>query len=98
MRYDIRQYQGKRDAEIAALILGIQNEESGLGLSVADQPDLLDIVAYYRDGGFWIALHQDQVVGTIGLVTYGRRGALKKFFVAKAHRGPLGPAQALYDC
>ncbi|MEG3175345.1 GNAT family N-acetyltransferase [Sphingomonas sp. RB3P16] len=95
--YEILGYFGGRDHEIAALILSIQNYEAGLDLSIADQPDLLDVATSYRSGGFWIALCDGKVVGTIGLLDHGRRGALKKFFVSKSHRGAGGPAKALFD-
>ncbi|MEG3086908.1 GNAT family N-acetyltransferase [Sphingomonas sp. PB4P5] len=96
MDYEVDRYHGGRDDEVAALILSIQNDEAGLNLTVADQPDLLDVAASYRDGGFWIAQHDGSIVGTIGLLNHGGRGALKKFFVAPEHRGPGGPAMQLF--
>ena len=66
-------YTGGRDQEVAELILSIQNVEAGLGLSVEDQPDLRDIADAYRNGGFWIAVDdREAIVGTIGLLAYGR--------------------------
>ena len=80
----IRDYQGDRDQEVADLVLSIQNGEAGLGLTIDDQPDLLRIAKEYRDGGFWVALDsREAIVGSIGLLVYGRIGVLKKFFVAK---------------
>lgn len=96
MRYDILRYSGGRDEEVAELILSIQNQEAGLALSLADQPDLLDIASSYRNGGFWIALYAGRVVGTLGLLDHAKCGILKKFFVAKDHRGPNGPARLLF--
>lgn len=40
----IEAYSGRLDEEIRELILGIQNNEAKIGLSLAEQPDLLDIV------------------------------------------------------
>lgn len=94
--YTVSRYEGGRNDEIAALILSIQNDEAGLDLTIADQPDLIDVLSSYREGGFWIADHAGRVVGTIGLLPYGPRAALKKFFVAKEHRGAEGPARALF--
>jgi N-acetylglutamate synthase-like GNAT family acetyltransferase len=70
-----------------------------LGLTIADQPDLEDIIKAYSDGGFWTALgDSDAVIGTIGLLRYGgAQAALKKFFIPAAHRGPEGPARALFE-
>ena len=96
MDYRVFKYTGGRDGEIASHILGIQNGEAGLDLTIAEQPDLDDIVGAYELGGFWIALSNDTIVGTIGLLPYGHRGAIKKFFVAPGCRGPGGPAQALF--
>lgn len=94
----IRDYEGGRDPEIADLVLSIQNDEAGLDLSVDDQPDLLRIAETYRGGGFWVAVDgRDAIVGSIGLLVYGRIGVLKKFFVAKTYRGNGGPAFGLLD-
>jgi GNAT superfamily N-acetyltransferase len=94
----IRDYQGDRDQEVADLVLSIQNGEAGLGLTIDDQPDLLRIAKDYRDGGFWVALDsREAIVGSIGLLVYGRTGVLKKFFVAKNYRGSGGPAIGLLN-
>ena len=54
----IETYSGAYDDEIISLILSIQNDEAGIGLSIQEQPDLLDIKQYYQQpgGNFWIAL------------------------------------------
>jgi RimJ/RimL family protein N-acetyltransferase len=98
MNTTIRAYTGGRDRDVADLILSIQNGEAGLNLSIDDQPDLRDIANEYRDGGFWIAPDdRDAIVGSIGLLTYGLTGVLKKFFVARSSRGKGGPALALLE-
>ena len=82
----IETYSGKFDDEIIALILSIQNEEAKIGLSLQEQPDLLDIHRSYQQPGgeFWIALSDGRVVGTIGLMLKENHCAvLKKFFVKK---------------
>jgi N-acetylglutamate synthase-like GNAT family acetyltransferase len=79
-------------------VLSIQNGEAGLGLTIDDHPDLLRIAGEYRDGGFWVALDShDDIVGSIGLLVYGRIGVLKKLFVAKDYRGSGGPAIGLLN-
>ena len=85
----IETYSGKYDDEIIALILGIQNGEAKICLSLKEQPDLLDIRRYYQQNGgeFWIALSGGRVIGTIGLMLKERHCAvLKKFFVKKEFR------------
>jgi RimJ/RimL family protein N-acetyltransferase len=98
MNTTIRDYQGGRDQEVADLVLSIQNREAGLDLTIDDQPDLLRIVQEYRGGGFWVAVDGNEaIVGSIGLLVYGRIGVLKKFFVAKTYRGSGGPAIGLLN-
>lgn len=75
---------------VVALILPIQREEFGVPITLADQPDLLDVPGVYQRnaGGFWVALDDDAVVGTIALVDIGSgQGALRKMFVRASHRG-----------
>lgn len=85
----IEAYSGAHDDEIISLILGIQNDEAGIGLPLQEQPDLLDIKRYYQKHGgcFWVALSDGRVIGTIGLVLKEQHCAvLKKFFVKKEFR------------
>ena len=53
--FEIVAYDGGRDAEVAALVLAVQRE-TGVIVPIEEQPELLDIGAAYRDGGFWLAL------------------------------------------
>lgn len=85
--------------QIAALIPGIQNGEFGLPLTIADQPDLLQIPSFYQSGksNFWIALDGNQVVGTIALLVLDdKNAALRKMFVKKEYRS-TGTAKQLMD-
>lgn len=85
----IEAYSGKFDDEIISLILSIQNDEAKIGLSLQEQPDLLDIHGSYQQPGgeFWIALSDGRVIGTIGLMLKESHCAvLKKFFVEKSFR------------
>jgi GNAT superfamily N-acetyltransferase len=75
---------------VQRLVLGIQREEFGVPVTLEEQPDLRDVPGHYlqRGGGFWVACDGDTVVGTIGLLDIGHaHGALRKMFVAPAHRG-----------
>lgn len=95
---NIETYSGKYDNEIISLILSIQNDENHLGLSLQEQPDLLDIHNSYqaKGGEFWIAFSQGKVIGTIGLMMKSKHCAvLKKFFVDAAFRSQ-GVGAALY--
>lgn len=81
-----REYQ----AQIIELIVPIQRQEYGIDITAHDQPDLLDIEGFYRQGkgNFWVALCENDVVGTIALLDIGKHeGALRKMFVKSAYRG-----------
>jgi GNAT superfamily N-acetyltransferase len=85
---------------VAELIVPIQRQEFGVPVTLADQPDLDDIPGFYQaDGGFWVAVEDETVVGSIGLKRFGPEdGALRKMFVAQAFRGArVGTGQALLD-
>lgn len=77
---NIETYRGERDREIISLILSIQNDEAKIGLSLQEQPDLLDIRRSYQETGgeFWIALSDDKVIGTIGLMIKENHCAILK--------------------
>ena len=95
--YEIVDYDGSRDPEVAALILTIQRVDVGLHVPIEEQPELLDLGSAYRDGGFWVAVAGSEIVGTIGMMRYGASGVLKKLFVRDDYRGPDGAAHGLYD-
>ena len=89
MVLQIATYNGKFDDEIISLILSIQNDEAKIGLSLQEQPDLLNIHRCYQQSGgeFWVALSDGRVIGTIGLMLKENHCAvLKKFFVEKSFR------------
>jgi GNAT superfamily N-acetyltransferase len=71
-------------------ILHIENNEFGFGLSLDDQPDLMNIQSSYLNSGgqFWVALDESRVVGTAALYNLGNGDLdLRKMFVAKDFRG-----------
>ncbi|MDU2064091.1 MAG: GNAT family N-acetyltransferase [Sporomusaceae bacterium] len=100
-KFVIVPYEAAYKERIIALILAIQQNEYQIPISRADQPDLENVPGVYQQnkGGFWIALHEDQVIGTIALIDIGQgQGALRKMFVQKEARGKaVGVAQALLD-
>lgn len=82
---------------VAALIVGIQRDEFEIPITLEDQPDLQDIPAVYQQGtgNFWVAVSEDEVVGTVALLDIGNnQAALRKMFVHAAHRGPGGGVSA----
>jgi len=75
---------------VVSLILPIQREEFDIPITLAAQPDLLDIPGFYRqgNGNFWVALADGKVVGSVALLDIGnQQAALRKMFVAATHRG-----------
>jgi len=89
------------EKEAAALILHIQTKEFGIPITLEDQPDLLDVENFYQtgNGNFWLALINDQVVGTIALIDIGEKlVVMRKMFVDQSHRGKEpGVAKLLLD-
>ena len=90
--YDALHQQGVIDT-----ILPIQQLEFRVPVTLADQPDLLDIPGFYQTGAgnFWVALADGcgtgEVVGTIALRDFGNGcGALRKMFVKGSYRGTGG--------
>lgn len=86
----IRRYADPDQSALAQMILLIQNDEFGLGITLDDQPDLQDVDAFYGrgEGGFWVATRAGEIVGSIGLLDIGAgQAALRKMFIAAAHRG-----------
>jgi ribosomal protein S18 acetylase RimI-like enzyme len=89
-------YSDKYEKQTVKLILGIlENEFNAFGFK---RLDLLKISETYQTnkGNFWIAIENDKVVGTIGLIDYGNnRGYLKRMYVDKDFRR-IGLASKLY--
>lgn len=96
----IKPYLAVYQPQVSALILGIQQGEFGIPLTITDQPDLLIIETFYQSnrGEFWCALTQTgQVIGTIALIDVGADfGTIRKMFVHADYRGrELAVATAL---
>jgi len=88
--------------QIIDLILPIQQIEHGVPVTIADQPDLLDIEKNYQQtgGGFWGIKHEGEIIGTIALIkmTDEQGGVIRKMFVKKEFRGKeFGLAQKLLE-
>lgn len=77
-------------AQLVDLINYCQNIEAKLNIKMAEQDDIFQIESYYQQigGNFWIALDNDQVVGSIALLSITNNTAvLKKFFTYPKYRG-----------
>ncbi|HEY4107436.1 GNAT family N-acetyltransferase [Puia sp.] len=87
-----------RDA-VAALILPIQQIEFSVPITLADQPDLMDIdTAYFRPGGhFWGAFAGEEMVGTIGLLAPGAPGLpVPAKSPAPPRKAPIGVIRKMF--
>ena len=70
--------------------MSIQQQEYGIQITKEDQPDLFEIEQFYQkgNGNFWVAMLNDEVVGTISILDIGsEQVALRKMFVKKEYRG-----------
>lgn len=101
MKYRVVEYEDKYQQSIVDLILPIQQKEFNVPITIQDQPDLQNIPSFYKkgNGNFWVAIYEDEVVGTIALIDFGDdQAALRKMFVHHNHRGKEnGVAQLLLD-
>jgi len=97
----IRPFENGDAAGVTNLIVGIQRGEYEIAITADDQPDLSSIPNFYQTGAgnFWVAIAEDEVVGTLGLRDIGEGDvALRKMFVAAKFRGePHRVAQRLLD-
>lgn len=77
-------------SELQALVLHIQQNEFNIPITLADQPDLIDPISFFRkdNGEFWVAVRKKVVLGSIGLLSIGNHdGVLRKMFVKNEARG-----------
>lgn len=97
----LSKYSDEHKQSIIDLILGIQQNEFNIPITLVDQPDLLIIPSFYcqNNGNFWVALDNQKVVGTIALIDIGdHMGAIRKMFVHQDYRGKeLGIASLLLN-
>lgn len=97
----IQPFENQDTEQIVSLILNIQQNEFQVPITINEQQDLLDIPNFYQQkkGNFWVAKHENEVVGTIALIDCGENiGAIRKMFVKKEFRGKEhGIAQKLLD-
>ncbi len=93
-------FEEKHKAQVIDLIIDIQQNEFQVPITIKDQPDLQIIPDFYqvKNGNFWVALHEEKVVGTIALIDCGEGIAcLRKMFIHKDFRSKYGIAQMLLD-
>lgn len=86
---EIIAYQEAFQDQVVNLILGIQQDEYQVPITLKDQPDLEGIPeVYQRKGNFWLAVEGNQVVGTIALINLDNHvGTIRKMFVDSNYRG-----------
>ncbi len=97
----IHPFEDSFTQDVIELVLHFQNDGTRPLVTVADQPDLLNITGEYinKGGNFWIAKDANKLVGSIGLMRARSDVAiLKKFFVYEAYQGwPCHTGRKLYD-
>lgn len=87
MHNKIEKYNPSHHSAVVEIITTIQQEEYGLPITYADQPDLANIPEFYDD--FLVATVADNPVGTIGLKIIDDFAIIRKMFVAKKFRGAV---------
>ncbi|WP_126650571.1 GNAT family N-acetyltransferase [Chryseobacterium aureum] len=101
MKLQIRPIGNSYSEQAIDLILTIQQKEFNIPITIEDQPDLLQIESFYREGGgnFWGAFVDGELVGSIALIKFDERaGAIRKMFVRNEFRGKeLNIAQELLE-
>lgn len=97
----ISQFEDKYTQDVIDLVLHFQNDGTRPAVTLAQQPDLLNIVGEYIDkgGNFWIARDNETLIGSIGIMPYNTEIAiLKKFFVYENYQGaPYHIGRTLYN-
>ncbi|MHC5278784.1 GNAT family N-acetyltransferase [Listeria kieliensis] len=86
----IKSYEEKYRDQLIKLVLGVQQDEFGVAITLDDQPDLKDISNHYMNGlgHFWVAVQDDKVVGTIGVLFLENGNvAIRKLFTDAKYRG-----------
>ncbi|MEP7317676.1 MAG: GNAT family N-acetyltransferase [Panacibacter sp.] len=86
----IEVYDKKYQQQVIDLILSIQQNEFNVPVTINDQPDLFNVENFYcsKNGNFWIAVHNKNVIGTITLIDIdNNQSCLRKMFVHAAYRG-----------
>ena len=101
MLININTLKNSDSKDIIDIILPIQQLEFGVPITLADQPDLLNIEDCYilNGGNFWGASVEGELCGTIALLRFNdKAGAIRKMFVKKEFRGKeYGIASRLLD-
>ncbi|MDE1907667.1 MAG: GNAT family N-acetyltransferase, partial [Rhodospirillales bacterium] len=71
--FQIRAFVKADEQGVVDLILPIQQGEFGVPVTLQDQPDLLEIPAFYQinGGGFWVAEAEGRIIGSIALKAFG---------------------------
>lgn len=83
-------FEERYTQDVIDLVLHFQNDGTRPMVTVDDQPDLRNIVDSYihAGGNFWIAVENDRLIGSIGIMPCNQDIAiLKKFFVYEAYQG-----------
>lgn len=95
--YNIIEYQEKYRKSLIKLVVNVFIEEFGFE-HYRESYEAIDIMQYINDGGkCWIAIEDNEVIGTISLINNKDKTAeLKTMYIKKEHRGQ-GLSQKLLD-
>lgn len=93
---EIKQFTEQYNESTNIFILSILEGE--FGHTNIPRPDLDDISGFYQidKGNFWLAIHDNKIIGTIGLKDYRGLAYIKRMIVDREFRGK-GVAQDLLE-
>ncbi len=97
MQIDIRPAENSDSAALLHILQVVFAEYPGCVLDIEEVPELLQPATAFAEmgGSLWVAQHQDQVVGCVGLVPDGdpwAHGAEKTLHSARSARSGFGSA------
>ena len=85
MSIKIEEYTAIYHQPVVDLVLEIQQQEFGIPITYADQPELANINQFFDK--FLLAIVNGKPVGTIGLKVINNFAIIRKMFIAKDFRG-----------
>ena len=93
MNIDISLYKDEYKQQVINLIISIQKDEFNINVDKDERPDLQDIQNNYinnNSGCFWLALYNNNVVGTISIKHISQNKlALQNMYIHKDFRGSI---------
>lgn len=88
LKFEVKEYSDEYKDQVNELIFQVY--ENSRGRPRRERPDLNTIKETYQNNGgnFWVAISENNIIGTIGLRDQGcKRASMHRFCVAESFRG-----------